>query len=474
MSSVASRVIATRLASATPRVLRLRSSGAFNGLVLQQQQPWRGLALSSVRTKEVYKRTKPHLNIGTIGHVDHGKTTLTAAITKVLSEKKLATYKDYASIDNAPEERNRGITINVAHLEYQTENRHYAHTDCPGHADFIKNMITGASQMDGCILVVGATDGCMPQTKEHILLVKQLGVQHIVVYINKVDAADAEMVELVEMEIRELLTEMGFDGDNVPVLQGSALAAVEDKTPEIGRESIVKLMETVDSAFPNPERALDKPFLMPIEHVHSIPGRGTVVTGRVTQGVVKTGQEVDILGYNKQFKAKVTGIEMFHKTLEEGTAGDQMGVLLKGLKRDDVRRGMFAAKPGSLKQHDQVRAQFYIMTKDEGGSDLPVMTGKQMIVYSATWDCSATFDVSEGKNMVMPGEDCRAILRMVKPMVISEGQQITIRQGDKTIGSGKITAVESNLTDEDLAFMRSSATKKQKLLDAGFKFSAQA
>jgi len=478
MSTVASRVIATRLASGAPRVLRLSNASqraaAFNGLVAHQHQPLRGLAISSVRMKEIFKRDKPHMNIGTIGHVDHGKTTLTAAITKVLAEKKLATYKDYASIDNAPEERNRGITINVAHLEYQTENRHYAHTDCPGHADFIKNMITGASQMDGCILVVGATDGCMPQTKEHILLVKQLGVKHLVVYINKVDAADAEMVELVEMEVRELLTEMGFDGDNIPVVKGSALAAVEDKTPELGRDTIVELMETVDATFPDPERALDKPFLLPIEHVHSIPGRGTVVTGRVTQGVVKTGQEVDVLGYNKKFKAKVAGIEMFHKTLEEGTAGDQMGVLLKGLKRDDVRRGMVAAKVNSLNQHDQVRAQFYIMTKDEGGSELPVMTGKQMLVYSATWDVSAFFELDGGKNMVMPGEDCSAILRLVKPMVISEGQNITIRAGEHTIGSGKIAKIESNLNEEDVAFMKASANKKQKLLDAGFKYSVTA
>jgi len=476
MSSVTTRVIATRLASAAPRVLRLhgasqRLAPAFNGLQQQQLgQPCRGLALSSVQMKEMFKRDKPHLNIGTIGHVDHGKTTLTAAITKVLAEKKLATYKDYASIDNAPEERNRGITINVAHLEYQTENRHYAHTDCPGHADFIKNMITGASQMDGCILVVGATDGCMPQTKEHILLVKQLGVKHIVVYINKVDAADEEMVELVEMEIRELLSEMGFDGDSVPVIKGSALAAVEDKTPEIGRNTIVELMETVDTHIPNPERPLDKPFLLPIEHVHSIPGRGTVITGRVAQGVVKTGQEVDVLGYSKQFKAKVGGIEMFHKTLDQGTAGDQMGVLLKGLKRDDVRRGMVAAKSGSLSQHDQVRAQFYIMTKDEGGADAAIATNKQMLVYSATWDVSSTFELTGGKDMVMPGEDCSAILRMVKPMVISEGQPITIRNADKTVGSGKITKIEPNLSEEDLAYMRASVTKKEKMRTAGFKF----
>ena len=289
--------------------------------------------------------------------MDHGKTTLTAAITKVLAEKKLAKYKDYASIDNAPEERNRGITINVAHLEYETDARHYAHTDCPGHADFIKNMITGASQMDGCILVVGATDGCMPQTKEHILLVKQLGVKDIVVYINKVDAADDEMVELVEMEVRELLSEMGFNGDEVPIIKGSALCTVEDKNPELGKDSIVKLMDAVDNKIPDPERPTDVPFLMPIEMTHSIPGRGTVVTGRVTSGTLKVNSEVDIVGYSQTYTAKVAGIEMFHKTLEEAKAGDQMGILLKGLKRDDVRRGMLVAKKNSVKQYDNVDAQ---------------------------------------------------------------------------------------------------------------------
>ena len=296
--------------------------------------------------------------------MDHGKTTLTAAITKVLAEKKLAKYKDYASIDNAPEERNRGITINVAHLEYETDARHYAHTDCPGHADFIKNMITGASQMDGCILVVGATDGCMPQTKEHILLVKQLGVKDIVVYINKVDAADDEMVELVEMEVRELLSEMGFNGDDVPIIKGSALCTVEDKNPELGKDSIVKLMDAVDNSIPDPERPTDVPFLMPIEMTHSIPGRGTVVTGRVTNGTLKVNSEVDIVGYSQTYTAKVAGIEMFHKTLEEAKAGDQMGILLKGLKRDDVRRGMLVAKKNSVKQYDnfdaQVRTTFFV------------------------------------------------------------------------------------------------------------------
>ena len=307
--------------------------------------------------------------LGTIGHVDHGKTTLTAAITKVLAEKKLAKYKDYASIDNAPEERNRGITINVAHLEYETDNRHYAHTDCPGHADFIKNMITGASQMDGCILVVGATDGCMPQTKEHLLLIKQLGVKHVVVYINKVDAADEEMVELVEMEIRELLSEMGFSGDDVPVIKGSALCTVEDKNPELGKNSIIELMEAVDTKIPEPERPIDQPFLMPIEIVHAIPGRGTVVTGRVTSGSLKVGNEVDVIGYSQQYTAKVSGIEMFHKTLEEAKAGDQMGILLKGLKRGDVRRGMCVSKKGQVQQKDNVDVQvnFSLCSSGLGG-----------------------------------------------------------------------------------------------------------
>jgi len=439
---------------------------------VSMHQPSRDLSVSStLMLKEKFKRDKPHLNIGTIGHVDHGKTTLTAAITKVLAEKKLASYKDYASIDNAPEERNRGITINVAHLEYQTENRHYAHTDCPGHADFIKNMITGASAMDGCILVVGATDGCMPQTKEHLLLVKQLGVKHIVVYVNKVDAADEEMIELVEMEIRELMTEMGFDGDSTPVIKGSALAAVEDKTPEIGRNSVIELMETVDGHIPTPERPLDKPFLLPIEQVHSIPGRGTVVTGRVQQGVVKTGQEVDVLGYNKQFKAKVAGIETFHKTLDEGSAGDQMGVLLKGLKKDDVRRGMYAAKPGTKKQHNQLEVQLYMMTKEEGGGDQPLVPGKQIIAYSNTWDVSVFTELEKGKAMLMPGESGRLIFRLGKPMGVTEGQQLTIRTGGQTIASGKVAKIVSDMTEEDQAFLKSSTTKKEKLKDKGFKFS---
>merc|ERR1711936_1259792 len=428
----------------------------------------RNISLSSVvLEKEVFKRDKPHCNIGTIGHVDHGKTTLTAAITKVLAEKKLAKYKDYASIDNAPEERNRGITINVAHLEYETDARHYAHTDCPGHADFIKNMITGASQMDGCILVVGATDGCMPQTKEHILLVKQLGVKDIVVYINKVDAADDEMVELVEMEVRELLSEMGFNGDDVPIIKGSALCTVEDKNPELGKDSIVKLMDAVDNSIPDPERPTDVPFLMPIEMTHSIPGRGTVVTGRVTNGTLKVDSEVDIVGYSQTYTAKVAGIEMFHKTLEEAKAGDQMGILLKGLKRDDVRRGMLVAKKNSIKQYDNVDAQVYLLTKDEGGSTAPLTDGKQVLLYSQTWDCATFVTLPDGKDMAMPGEDVQMNLKLNKQMTIKAGQQFTIRSAGVTVGSGKVTNINPNMTEAEYNYMKANKKKKEKMKASG-------
>jgi len=438
-----------------------------NSMIFAKQQNVRNISLSSALLKEVFQRTKPHLNIGTIGHVDHGKTTLTAAITKVLAEKKLAKYKDYASIDNAPEERNRGITINVAHLEYETDNRHYAHTDCPGHADFIKNMITGASQMDGCILVVGATDGCMPQTKEHILLVKQLGVKNIVVYINKVDAADEEMVELVEMEIRELLTEMGFDGDNTSVIKGSALCCVEDKNPELGKNSIVELMEAVDTQIPEPERPIDQPFLLPIEIVHAIPGRGTVVTGRVTSGSLKVGNEVDVIGYSQSYTAKVTGIEMFHKTLEEAKAGDQMGILLKGLKRGDVRRGMCVSKKGQVQQKDNIEAQIYMLTKDEGGAATPLTAGKQVLCYSQTWDCASYISLPEGKEMVMPGENVDLNLRMNKQMTLKEGQQLTLRSAGNTIASGKVTKVNDNMTEAEYAYMKANKKQKDKMLAAG-------
>jgi len=436
-------------------------------IINPQIQSVRNISLSSTRLKDVFQRNKPHLNIGTIGHVDHGKTTLTAAITKVLAEKKLAKYKDYASIDNAPEERNRGITINVAHLEYETDNRHYAHTDCPGHADFIKNMITGASQMDGCILVVGATDGCMPQTKEHLLLIKQLGVKHVVVYINKVDAADAEMVELVEMEIRELLSEMGFSGDDVPVIKGSALCTVEDKNPELGKNSIIELMEAVDTKIPEPERPVDQPFLMPIEIVHAIPGRGTVVTGRVTSGSLKVGNEVDVIGYSQQYTAKVTGIEMFHKTLEEAKAGDQMGILLKGLKRGDVRRGMCVSKKGQVQQKDNVDVQVYMLTKDEGGSGKPLTHGLQVLCYSQTWDCATYLSFPEGKEMLMRGEDANINLRMNKQMTLKEGQQFTLRGGGTTIASGKVTKVNDNMTEAEHAYMKANKKQKDKMLAAG-------
>merc|ERR1711997_422022 len=426
----------------------------------------RQLSTSNVLLKEVYKRDKPHMNIGTIGHVDHGKTTLTAAITKVLSEKKLATYKEYAAIDNAPEERNRGITINAAHIEYSTENRHYAHVDCPGHADFVKNMITGASQMDAAILVVGATDGCMPQTREHILLTQQLGCKHIIVYVNKCDVADEEMIELVEMEIRELLSEYGLDGDNIPIVKGSALAAIDDKNPELGKNSILELMEAVDTNVPDPERSFDTPFFLPVEGTYSIPGRGTVVSGRVTRGKLKTGQEVEILGYGKSVKAKVNGIEMFHKTLEEACAGDQMGILAKGVKKGDVRRGMAVVKPGTIGQVDVFEAQIYILTKGEGGNGIPITTEIQQAVFSKTWDCSSFLYLEEGKNMIMPGEDGKITLKLLKPMVAEVNQQFTLRFGNNTVGTGKITKTHPLMTPEERDYLTMSRKKKDKLIAA--------
>jgi len=429
----------------------------------------RQLSTTGALLKEVYKRDKPHMNIGTIGHVDHGKTTLTAAITKVLAEKKLASYKDYASIDNAPEERNRGITINAAHLEYSTENRHYAHVDCPGHADFVKNMITGASQLDGAILVVGATDGCMPQTREHIILVKQLGVKHIVVFINKCDVADEEMVELVEMEIKELLNEYGFDGDNIPLVKGSALAAIEEKSPEIGRDAIVELMDTVDANIPEPDRTIEAPFMLPVESVHSISGRGVVVTGRVNSGKLKTGNEIEILGYGKSFKAKVNGIEMFHKTLEEGEAGDQMGILTKGVKKGDVRRGMVVGKPGLLKQCDVLEAQVYLLTKEEGGLGQPMTNDKVLTVFSHTWDCSGYLALGGGKELCMPGEDTSISLKMMKPMVMEIGQNFTIRAGKATIGTGKVTKILPNMTPDEREYLTFSKKKKEKMAAASAK-----
>lgn len=342
--------------------------------------------------------------LGTIGHVDHGKTTLTAAITKVLADQDLAESKLYSEIDNAPEEKARGITINVAHVEYHTENRHYSHTDCPGHADYIKNMITGTSQMDGAILVVAATDGAMPQTREHLLLAKQIGINHIVVFINKVDAADQEMVDLVEMEIRELMSEMGYDGEKSPVVKGSALNALEGKNPEIGSDAIMQLLKEVDTYVPTPVRELDKPFLLPVENVYSIPGRGTVVTGRLERGVLKKGAECEFIGYNKTLKSTVTGVEMFHQILEEAQAGDQLGALVRGIKRDDIKRGMIMCKPGTVKAADQVEAQVYILSKEEGGRSKPFTSYFQLQMFSRTWDCAAQV-IIPNKEMVMPGED---------------------------------------------------------------------
>ncbi|RZB40422.1 elongation factor Tu, mitochondrial, partial [Asbolus verrucosus] len=396
--------------------------------------------------KKVFERIKPHCNVGTIGHVDHGKTTLTAAITKVLADQKLAEAKKYQDIDNAPEEKARGITINVAHIEYQTENRHYGHTDCPGHADYIKNMITGAAQMDGAILVVAATDGVMPQTREHLLLAKQIGVEHLVVFVNKVDAADKEMVELVEMEIRELLTQMGFDGDKVPIVTGSALCALEGKNPDIGSEAIIKLLKEVDSYIPTPVRELDKPFLLPVEHTYSIPGRGTVVTGRLERGVLKKGSDCEFVGYNKVLKSTVTGVEMFHQILDEAQAGDQVGALVRGVKRDDIKRGMVMAKPGTVKSYDHLESQVYILNKEEGGRSKPFTSYIQLQMFCRTWDCAIQVIVPD-KEMVMPGEDSKLILKMMRPMVLEQGQRFTLRDGSQTLGTGVVTKILPSLTE---------------------------
>ncbi|CAL7941602.1 unnamed protein product [Xylocopa violacea] len=399
-------------------------------------------------TKKIYSRIKPHCNVGTIGHVDHGKTTLTAAITKVLSEKDLADIKQYSDIDNAPEEKARGITINIAHIEYQTEKRHYSHTDCPGHADYIKNMITGTAQMDGAVLVVAATDGTMPQTREHLVLAKQIGINDIVVYINKVDAADAEMIDLVEMEIRELLSEMGYNGDNVPVIKGSALCALEGTNPTIGKDSILQLLDAVDNHISTPERDLDKPFFLPIESVYTITGRGTVVTGRLERGKIKKGMECELIGFNKSMKTTISGIEMFHKTLEEAEAGDQMGALLRGLKRDDIRRGMIMCKPGSMKAYDQLECQIYLLTGAEGGRSKPIQNLMQAQMFCKTWDVSIQLNLID-KNLVMPGEDFSAVLKLIRPMVCEKGHRFTIRDGVKTMATGVITNIMNRLSETE-------------------------
>ncbi|NP_001013523.1 elongation factor Tu, mitochondrial [Danio rerio] len=403
----------------------------------------------AAEAKKVFARDKPHLNIGTIGHVDHGKTTLTAAITKVLAEAGGANYKSYEDIDNAPEEKARGITINASHVEYTTANRHYAHTDCPGHADYVKNMITGTAQMDGCILVVAATDGQMPQTREHLLLARQIGVQHVVVYINKADAVDdKEMLDLVELEIRELLTEFGYDGENTPVVVGSALCALENKKPELGVNSIMKLLEVIDGHIPLPSRDLDKPFLMPVDGVYSIPGRGTVVSGTLERGVIKKGDECEFLGHNRCFKSIITGIEMFHKSLDRAEAGDNMGALIRGLKREDVRRGMVMIKPGSIQPHQKIRAQVYILSKEEGGRHKPFFTNFTPIMFSLTWDMACIVELLPGKEMVMPGEDTAVNLILRQPMALDKGQRFTLRDGNQTIGTGLVTDILTITKDD--------------------------
>ncbi|KAG9465668.1 elongation factor Tu, mitochondrial [Eleutherodactylus coqui] len=396
----------------------------------------------AVEAKKTYTREKPHINIGTIGHVDHGKTTLTAAITKILAETGGAKFKKYEEIDNAPEEKARGITINASHVEYTTANRHYAHTDCPGHADYVKNMITGTSQLDASILVVAATDGQMPQTREHLLLSKQIGVKYIIVYINKADAVDdKEMLDLVELEIRELLTEFGYDGENAPVVVGSALCALEDRNPELGLNSVLKLLDVADTYIPVPERDLEKPFLLPVESVYSIPGRGTVVTGTLERGTIKKGDECEFVGRCRHLKSVVTGIEMFHKSLERAEAGDNLGALVRGLKREDIRRGMVMCKPGTIKPHQKIQAQVYILSKEEGGRHKPFVSNFLPVMFSLTWDMSCRVTLPPNKEMVMPGEDSSLILTLRQPMILEKGQLFTLRDGNKTIGTGIVTEI---------------------------------
>ena len=393
-------------------------------------------------SKETFKRTKPHANIGTIGHVDHGKTTLTAAITKVLSKKGFANAMDYGSIDKAPEERERGITISTSHVEYETENRHYAHVDCPGHADYVKNMITGAAQMDGAILVVSAADGPMPQTREHILLARQVGVPYIVVFLNKVDMVDdPELLELVELEVRELLKEYEFPGDDLPIVKGSALKALEGDGSPIGEQSVLDLMAAVDSYIPTPERAIDKPFLMPVEDVFSISGRGTVVTGRVERGVVKVGEEVEIVGLRTTQKTVVTGVEMFRKLLDQGQAGDNIGALIRGLKREDVERGQVMAKPGSINPHKKFKAEIYVLTKEEGGRHTPFFKGYKPQFYFRTTDVTGTVILPEGTEMVMPGDNISIQVELLTPIAMEKELRFAIREGGRTVGAGVVADI---------------------------------
>ena len=392
--------------------------------------------------KEKFARTKPHCNVGTIGHVDHGKTSLTAAITKVLAEKGMAQYTAYDQIDKAPEEKARGITISTAHVEYETKNRHYAHVDCPGHADYIKNMITGAAQMDGAILVVSASDGPMPQTREHILLARQVGVPAIVVFMNKVDMVDdPELLDLVELEVRELLSKYNFPGDKIPIVRGSALCALEGKKPEIGTEAILKLMEAVDASIPQPERPKDKPFLMPIEDVFSISGRGTVVTGRVERGIVKVGEEIEIVGIKPTQKTVCTGVEMFRKLLDQGEAGDNIGVLLRGTKREEVERGQVLSKPGAITPHTKFQCEAYILTKEEGGRHTPFFGNYRPQFYFRTTDVTGTIALPAGTEMVMPGDSIRMDVTLISPIAMDEGLRFAIREGGKTVGAGVVAKI---------------------------------
>jgi elongation factor Tu len=393
-------------------------------------------------TKEKFERNKPHCNIGTIGHVDHGKTSLTAAITKVLAETGKAKYTAYDQIDAAPEEKARGITINTAHVEYETDKRHYAHVDCPGHADYVKNMITGAAQMDGAILVVSAADGPMPQTREHILLARQVGVPAIVVFLNKCDMVDdKELLELVEMEVRELLNKYKFPGDTIPIIHGSATCALEGKNPALGHDAILKLMEAVDSTIPQPERPLDKPFLMPIEDVFSIEGRGTVVTGRVERGIVKVGEEVEIVGLKPTVKTVCTGVEMFRKLLDEGRAGDNVGILLRGTKREEVERGQVLCKPGSITPHTKFKAEIYVLTKEEGGRHTPFFSNYRPQFYFRTTDVTGSMTLPAGTEMVMPGDNVAIEATLISPIAMEEGLRFAIREGGRTIGAGVVAKV---------------------------------
>ncbi|MFP5349856.1 MAG: elongation factor Tu, partial [Gammaproteobacteria bacterium] len=390
-------------------------------------------------SKEKFERTKPHLNVGTIGHVDHGKTTLTAALTKVLASKFGGEVKAYDQIDNAPEERERGITISTTHVEYQSAKRHYAHVDCPGHADYVKNMITGAAQMDGAILVVSAADGPMPQTREHILLARQVGVPYIVVYLNKADMVDdKDLLELVQEEVKDLLTKYGFPGDKTPIIVGSALKALEGDTSDLGEPSIVKLADALDAYIPQPKRAVDGPFLMPIEDVFSISGRGTVVTGRIERGIVKVGDEIEIVGIKPTTKTTVTGVEMFRKLLDQGEAGDNVGVLLRGTKREEVERGQVLAKPGSITPHTKFEAEVYVLTKEEGGRHTPFFNGYRPQFYFRTTDVTGSVELPQGTEMVMPGDNIKMVVTLINPIAMEQGLRFAIREGGRTVGAGVV------------------------------------